>query len=53
MKCGIQQANTVPLPGYQISLTSCTKWRNDERLKVRIDHNNFAGKRENYNVGHI
>ena len=25
----------IPLPGYTISLTSSTKWRNDERLKVQ------------------
>ena len=26
----------IKLLGYQISLTSCTKWWNDEQLKVRV-----------------
>ena len=24
------------LPGYQISLTSCTKWWNDKQLKISV-----------------
>ena len=48
----VQEANEIWYPGravikllrYQISLTSCTKWRNDEWLNVSVWSNYFSGK---------
>ena len=34
----------IRLPSYQISLTSCTKWRNDDQLKVSIWSKLFCRK---------
>ena len=40
----------IALPGYQISLTSCTKWKNIEELKKSILSKLFHKKKSFFQI---